>query len=250
MTKSVVDSPVWRLVHALASLTETDGNRVAVPGFYDDLTPPTEEERRWIEEYKASLGADGWKKVLPGVGAVPAAAGDLPDEETIANYFYGPSLNINGLVGGFTGPGTLPFSLPHQASARFDIRVPRGYGADRTVRLIRDHLDSRGYGDVEMRVMGAFDPSTADRESELVRSLERAFREMEVPLVMAPCSGGGGPWSMCKHRAGHAGDTQRRSRRRGRHRRGQRVHGHRGHRHRRWPRRMRAVPRPDAQVLR
>ena len=202
MAKSVVDSPVWRLVHALASLTEPDGNRVAVQGFYDDLKPPTEEERRAIGEYKASLGADGWRRVLPGVGAVPAPAGDLSDEETITNYFYGPSLNINGIEGGFTGPGTLPFSLPHQASARFDIRVPRGYGADRTVKLIRDHLDAREYGDVEMRVMGAFDPSTAPRESELVRCLERAFQEMDVPLVMSPCSGGGGPWSMCNTELG------------------------------------------------
>ena len=32
MTKSVVDSPVWRLVHALATLTEPDGNRVAGEG--------------------------------------------------------------------------------------------------------------------------------------------------------------------------------------------------------------------------
>ncbi len=171
-------------------------------GFYDDLTPPTGEERRWVEEYKASLGADGWKGVVPGVGAVPAPAGDLSDEDTILNYFYGPSLNINGVKGGFTGPGTLPFSLPHEASARFDIRVPRGYRADRTVRLIRDHLDAHGYGDVELQVMGAFEPSTADRDSEPVRCLERAFKEMDVPLVMAPCSGGGGPWSMCNTELG------------------------------------------------
>ena len=196
MTKSVVDSPVWRLVHGLSSITESDGNRVAVKGFYDDLEPPTDDERRMVEAYQAALGAEGWKNVLPGVGPAPHPVGDLTDEETILNYFYAPSFNINGLRSGFMGPGTLPFTLPHEASASFDIRVPRGYSAQKVVGLIRDHLDASGYGDLELRVMGAYDPSVADPDSELVRSLDRAFQEMDVPVVRAPLSGGGGPWSL------------------------------------------------------
>lgn len=190
MAKSVVDSPVWRLVHALSTLTEPDGNTIAVKGFYDDVKPPTEEERR-------AVLADGpWNKVLPGVASAKVPAGDLSDEETILNFYYGPSLNINGIRGGFTGPGTLPFSLPHEASARFDIRVPRGYKAQKAVRLIREHLNAGGYEDLEFRVMGAFDPSNADPQSDLVKSIKRAFEHMEVPLSMVPCSGGGGPWSL------------------------------------------------------
>ena len=190
MTKSVVDSPVWRLVHALSTLTERDGNTIAVKGFYDDVMPPSEEERQ------AVLSDGAWNKVLPGVAGAKVPAGDLSDEQTILNFYYGPSLNINGIKGGFTGPGTLPFSLPHEASARFDIRIPRGYKAQTAVRLIREHLDAGGYGDLELRVMGAYDPSNADPQSELVQSIVRAFETMEVPLTMAPCSGGGGPWSL------------------------------------------------------
>ena len=44
--------------------------------------------------------------------------------------------------------------------------------------------------------MGAFDPSNADPQSDLVKSIKRAFEHMEVPLSMVPCSGGGGPWSL------------------------------------------------------
>ena len=190
MTKSVVDSPVWRLVHALSTLTESDGNTIAVKGFYDDWIAPTEEERR------AVLSGGPWNQVLPGVASIEAAAGDLSDEETILNYHYGPSLNINGLRSGFTGPGTLPFSLPHEASARFDIRVPRGYRVRKVVQLMRDHLDAKGYRDLELRVMGAYDPSTTNPDSDLVLAIHRAFQQMEVPMAMVPCSGGGGPWSL------------------------------------------------------
>ena len=196
MTKSVMDSPVWRLVHALSGLTAPDGNHVAVKGFYDDLHPPTEAERRAVQAYKSAIGEETWSRVLPGVAAGKGPAGDLSDEETILNYFYGPSLNINGLRSGFTGPGTLPFTLPHEASASFDIRLPRGYSVQKVIRQIRDHLDASGYEDLELRVIGAFDPSNMDPESDLVRAIRRAFHEMEVPLVMAPYSGGGGPWSL------------------------------------------------------
>ena len=86
MTASVVDSPAWRLVHALASLMEPGGNRIAVPGYYDDVSPPTEEER------KAAYPNPGpWNQVLPGVAAAPAPLGDLGDEETVMNFFYGPA---------------------------------------------------------------------------------------------------------------------------------------------------------------
>ena len=190
MTKSVVDSPVWRLVHALSTLTEPDGNTVAVEGFYDDLISPTEQERRAVPRGGA------WNQVLPGLASANAPAGDLSDEETILNYYYGPSFNINGLRGGFTGPGTLPFSLPHEVSARLDIRLPRGYKVERVIQRIRDHLDAGGYEDLDLRVMGAYDPSNTDPDSDLVLAIRRAFQEMDVPLAMVPCSGGGGPWSL------------------------------------------------------
>ena len=196
MTKSVVDSPVWRLVHALSSLTESDGNTVAVKGFYDDLMPPTDEERKAAAAYALRTGGQGWNHILNGLTGVKAPAGDLNDEDTILNFFYGPSFNINGMRSGFIGPGTLPFSLPHEASARFDIRVPRGYKVDKTINLIRDHLSSNGYGDLEFRVMGAYDSSYTGTDTELVQSICRAFELMEVPLLIAPYSGGGGPWSL------------------------------------------------------
>lgn len=196
MTKSVVDSPVWRLVHALSSLTESDGNTVAVKGFYDDLIPPTDEERKAAAAYALRTGGQGWNHILNGLTGVKAPAGDLNDEDTILNFFYGPSFNINGMRSGFIGPGTLPFSLPHEASARFDIRVPRGYKVDKTINLIRDHLSSNGYGDLEFRVMGAYDSSYTGTDTELVQSICRAFELMEVPLLIAPYSGGGGPWSL------------------------------------------------------
>ncbi|MCU0989083.1 MAG: M20/M25/M40 family metallo-hydrolase [Xanthomonadales bacterium] len=46
--KAIVDSPTLRLVQALASLTSADGNTILVPGYYDGIRPPTDEEQRLI----------------------------------------------------------------------------------------------------------------------------------------------------------------------------------------------------------
>src|SRR5690606_11195778 len=44
--KAIVDSPVWRLTHALASLRSPDGNTILVPGYYDAIRQPTESEQK------------------------------------------------------------------------------------------------------------------------------------------------------------------------------------------------------------
>jgi hypothetical protein len=46
--KAMVDSPVWRLTQAIASLTSPDGNTILVPGYYDAIRPPNEEEQRLV----------------------------------------------------------------------------------------------------------------------------------------------------------------------------------------------------------
>ena len=80
----MVDSPVWRLVHALSTLTEPDGNTIAVKGFYDEVQPPTDEERR------AVLSGKPWNQALGGVAGAPVPAGDLSDEADYSELLLRP----------------------------------------------------------------------------------------------------------------------------------------------------------------
>jgi len=201
MGKSVVDSPVWRLVHALASLTEDDGNTVKLPGFYDSFPQPTEEERIRIEKLRKQLGnrpfgSNSWQGLLRGTENVERAISDWSDEEVFLKYFYGPSMNIYGLQAGYTGPGTKAFTLPSEASSRIDIRLPRGSKAQPVIESLRQHLDKKGYEDIEIQVFGAYDSSQADPNCALVNSIRDVFRSENIPLIEFPSSGGGGPWSL------------------------------------------------------
>jgi len=203
MAKSVVDSPVWRLVHAMSSLTAKDGNKVRIKDFYSDFPPPSDVERGHVAELRKQLGDKRWQQVLRGVGDdVKQPIDDCSEEEVFLRYFYGASFNINGLKSGYIGPGTETFTIPHEASCLFDIRLPRGSRADKTIERLRKHLDSHGYQDIQLKVIGAYDSCQADPNSELVKAIQGVFKTQGVSVIVWPCSGGGGPWALYQSELG------------------------------------------------
>ena len=70
-------------------------------------------------------------------------------------------MNIEGLVGGYTGPGGKTI-LPHRAAAKLDLRLVPDMTYEDTVAKLKAHLQSRGYGDIEVNMTGGYDP-TYDR---------------------------------------------------------------------------------------
>lgn len=197
MARSVVDSPVWRLVHALASLTAPDGNTPLVDGFDRPVGPPTPEEAEEVEALRRRFAGTPWQRVLPGVqGAEVPPIGDVSEDDVYTRFFYGPSFNINGLRSGYLGPGTLTFTLPHVAEAVCDIRVPRDWRVEAVLAAIRARLDAQGYADVELDVAGAFDGSRVSRDAPVVRAAEALFASRGLEIVRWPSTGGGGPWSV------------------------------------------------------
>ncbi len=203
MAKAVVDSPAWRLVHALATLTGPDGNTVLVDGFDRPPSAPTSEEAAEIEALRARHTGTPWQRVIPGVGGAQVpAVDDAPEEEIYRRFFYGPSMNLNGLRSGYTGPGTLTFTLPHEAAAVLDIRIPRTWDVQETLRAIRRRLDGAGFSDIEMDVAGAFNGSRVSRADPVVRAAEALFDARRTEIVWAPMTGAGGPWSSFAERFG------------------------------------------------
>ncbi len=74
--KAIADSPVLRLAQAISSLVGDDGNTIVVPGYYDDVRPPTPEEQSLIAGYlqqanlatlRDMLGVERWIDGMDGV---------------------------------------------------------------------------------------------------------------------------------------------------------------------------------------
>ena len=88
-----------------------------------------------------------------------------------------PTVNIQGLVGGYTGPGGKTI-LPHRAVAKIDLRLVPDMRKDDAVAALKAHLASRGYGDLEVNVTGGYDPTATAASARLIQAqiavLERA----------------------------------------------------------------------------
>jgi acetylornithine deacetylase/succinyl-diaminopimelate desuccinylase-like protein len=197
MAKSIVDSPPWRLVHALASLTDPDGNTMRLDGFDQDPPPPSPEEAAEMDVIIGRFRAVPWQRTLTGVqGADVRPIDDLAERDIYRRYFFAPSMNLNGLRSGYIGSGTRAFSLPHLGEAFFDIRIPRTWKVDDVLRALRRRLDDAGFPDVEIEVFGAFNGSRVSRDAPVVRAAEALFTSRDLDVVWWPMTGGGGPWSL------------------------------------------------------
>lgn len=194
---AVVHSPAWRLVEALATFVNGEGGtRVAIPGFYDDQPQPSAAARAKLEELVAARGATDWKRAAPGVegfGEVGAIVGDLKGADLLERALYGTTFNINGMRSGYTDIESTLFTLPGTATARVDLRyAPPAHGR-RLVELLRAHLGSSGFPEVEIIDLGTHDGSAAQEGDSIVRAAVQAASVRGVPTTVWPMRPAGAP---------------------------------------------------------
>lgn len=187
--KAVVDSPVWRLVQALASMVTPDGNTILIPGYYDAVRPPSEEEQRLINGVLRKWDEAAVKKLLGVERFIDGWTG----AEALLAYLYHPTLNIDGIWGGYTGEGSKTI-LPHKATAKVDSRLPPELRPERALALIRSHLEREGFSDIEIRQLGGYPPAQTSVESGLVRAAISVFNKYGHPPTVWPRLAGSAPF--------------------------------------------------------
>jgi len=183
---TVLPNAAWRLVWALSTIKSPD-ERIQIEGFYDDVRPPTPEERAAIEampqEDAETLKSFGIEKALTGVTGV----------DYIARHLFEPTATIDGLSSGYVGEGPKTV-LPARAMAKMDFRLVPDQDPDDIVAKLRRHLDSHGFGDVENKNLGGERPARTPVTDPLVGVMREAICEAygSEPLVV-PAMAGTGP---------------------------------------------------------
>jgi acetylornithine deacetylase/succinyl-diaminopimelate desuccinylase-like protein len=185
--KAMVDSPAWRLVKALDTLVSEDGNTVTIDGF-PKPTPLSAEEREMIAKSVAARDEATAKKSL----GVPRWIDDLPWDQANERLVSQPTVNIQGLIGGYTGVGGKTV-LPYRAVAKIDIRLVPPMTRDGAVAALKAHLAKRGYGDVAVNVSGGYDPTSTDAASRLIQAQVAVLRRSGVEPLLWPRLAGSYP---------------------------------------------------------
>lgn len=192
-SKAIVDSPAWRLVTALSTMVSEDGNRSMVKGFYDEVKGPSETDRRLIARLKDRFSPSQMQIEINGVDRW---IDDLQDSEALLErYLCQPTLNIDGIWGGYTHEGTKTV-LPHRVTCKIDIRLVPNMDPERTLRRIRDHLDEHGYADIAIRPLQIVRWARADPDSDIARALITTLEGSGSEVLVFPNAPGTGPWHL------------------------------------------------------
>jgi len=184
---SIFPNAAWRLVWALNSLKGPD-ERIRLPGFYDDVRPPTARDREFMdalpdlaEEYKSRYGVKDFIKSLQG-------GTDLKMEEV-----FTPTCTICGLTSGYQGPGSKTVQ-PARASAKVDFRLVPDQKPDKILDKLRAHLDAEGFSDIEIKSLGGEPAARTDPDDPFVQLVVESAEEVYgVPMQIVPMVGGSGP---------------------------------------------------------
>ncbi len=185
--KAMVDSPAWRLVKALDTLVSEDGNTITIDG-YPQAPPLSSEHKEMIAAASARRDEAMIKKQL----GVTHWIDDLPWAQAQERLVSQPTVNIEGLVGGYTGPGGKTV-LPHKAVAKIDMRLVPGMKFDDAIAALKSHLAKRGFGDIEVNVSGGYNPTETRADSGLIQAQLAALRKLGIDPLLWPRNAGSYP---------------------------------------------------------
>ena len=182
-----IDSPAFHLVQALATLVDKDGNP-AIDGFADAALPLDKDQLAMVDaearradekEQKTSAGVERWAR-------------DADFRQSLIDVCGRPTVNIEGLVAGWTGQGGMTV-LPHRAVAKLDLRLVPAMTHAGAVAALKAHLAARGFGDLEVNVSGGYDPTQTAHGAPLIQAQRASYRRFGLEAPFWPRGAGSYP---------------------------------------------------------
>ncbi|MDA1306037.1 MAG: dipeptidase, partial [Acidobacteria bacterium] len=165
-----VANPAMVLAQMLAKMRDNSG-RIKVPGFYDDVRELTQAER---DEWKKLPWND--KRYMKELGA-PKLFGES-GYTTLERRWGRPTLEVNGLLSGFTGEGAKTV-LPAVSMAKVSMRLVPDQHPDKIAELFEAYVESISPKTVDVKVtrMHGGKPWMADFDNTYVRAAGRAIEQ-------------------------------------------------------------------------
>ena len=183
---TVIPNPAWRLVWALATLKD-DEDRITIDGLADHVRRPSAADLALLErlpyDEEETKRIHGIARFIRGLTGTPLKV----------KHFFEPTCTICGLTSGYSGPGSKTV-LPAVASAKLDFRLVPDLDPALVERLLRAHLDRRGFSDIEVTPLHGEKPSRWPADTDVAKAAIVACRETYgTEPVVYPLMVGSGP---------------------------------------------------------
>jgi acetylornithine deacetylase/succinyl-diaminopimelate desuccinylase-like protein len=187
LSGSIFPNAAWRLTWALSTLKDLD-EHIQLPDFYEKVLPPTDRDLELLallpnesDHLRETFGLHGFLKDLQG------------GIELKREAVFQPTCTICGLRSGYQGKGTKTV-MPAEAMAKVDFRLVPEQMPEDVVKQLRDHLDSHGFGDVEVSYLGGEPPARTDPDDPFLQLVVNSAEEVYgQPQIISPMIGGSGP---------------------------------------------------------
>jgi acetylornithine deacetylase/succinyl-diaminopimelate desuccinylase-like protein len=183
---TIVPNPAWRLVQALSTLTSPKGV-ITIDGFSSHIAPISEEDAEVLKHIE--LDEVGLKKEFRIGNWVRAMKGAT----LVKEHIFGPTCTICGIQTGHTEAGAKTV-LPSMAMARLDFRLVPDLTSTIVIGLLREHLDIRGFKDIEIIELGSAPLAKSSASSRIARAVIESTAEVYgKPALIYPMDPSSGP---------------------------------------------------------
>lgn len=194
---TTIPNPAWRLVWALSTI-KGKNEKILIPGFYDDVLSPTDEELELLrdaindKEMNDGKAHELARKNARALG-LESYLLDLYGLELRKRSLFSPTANICGFKAGYIGEGQKTV-LPARALAKMDFRLVPDQDPNDILDKLQNHLNDQGFGDIEVRVVSLDYPVKTPVGLPMVSAAKQAALEVYgKPPVISPTQGGSGP---------------------------------------------------------
>jgi len=174
-----VTNPINALSQMIASLHDLNGH-ITIPGFYKDVVELGSDERAFLN--KAPFSLEEYKKSL-GIKAVNGER----DYTTIERTSTRPTLDVNGIWGGYTGEGAKTV-LPSKAYAKISMRLVPDQQPDKITKLFTAHFKKIAPPGVTVKVtphhggFPAVTPTNTVEYQAAAKAMKEAYGKDPLPV--------------------------------------------------------------------
>lgn len=183
-----LESPVLRLLRAVNTLTN-EAQEIAVPEILSRVRKPSEEDIELTKDLARRFDEAAHLKEVDAT----RFKGSLHRVELLKKYMFEPSVNVDGIQAGYTGPGSKTV-LPNKAWAKLDIRLVPDMEPRDVARDVERHLGREGFRGVKMRILDQYPWWKTSAKQPIVQAVVKAYRYHGLDPEVWPSAGWSAPF--------------------------------------------------------
>ena len=167
VTGGAARNPIGELMKLVSEMYDATTGKVKIKGFYDDVEPPTKKE---IKEFAASgFSVKKFKKdhLFKSIRTEDPV-------EVMKRIWAMPTMEIHGVVGGYTGPG-IKTVIPPRASVKISCRIVPKQDPNKIMRLVRKFVKEHN-ADVMMSEEAVMQPYKAPVTGPLADAVKTSMK--------------------------------------------------------------------------